>query len=255
MQPEVADRLVELNHRFYQSFAGPFSESRLRLQPGVVRILEKIPNETSVLDLGCGGGTLAAFLIERGFRGAYLGLDFSPGLLENARESVASAYRHSEMPASPAARFEFKQADLAGPAWEDGLPREKFEYILAFATLHHIPGAELRLRLLSQIRRHISDDGRFIHSNWQFLNSERLRGRILPWELAGLSPDDVDPGDALLDWRRGGEGQRYAHHFLPEELQSLADQSGFTIEAQFFSDGREGNLGLYQVWALPQDSD
>jgi hypothetical protein len=29
----------------------------------------------------------------------------------------------------------------------------------------------------------------------------------------GLSANDVDPGDYLLDWRSGGEGLRYIHHF------------------------------------------
>jgi len=90
--------------------------------------------------------------------------------------------------------------------------------------------------------------GRFIHSNWQFLNSDRLRRRIQPWDTVGLDPAALEPGDYLLDWRQGGHGLRYVHHFEPDELTALAHRAGFEPIDGFYSDGEGGNLGLYQVW-------
>jgi hypothetical protein len=90
----------------------------------------------------------------------------------------------------------------------------------------------------------------FVHSEWQFLNSERLRSRIQPWQAAGLSEDDVEPGDYLLDWRQGGQGLRYVHHFSLEELAELADATGFQIAESFHSDGDGARLGLYQIWRV-----
>jgi hypothetical protein len=58
----------------------------------------------------------------------------------------------------------------------------------------------------------------------------------------------MDPGDYLLDWRQGGRGLRYVHHFSPPELTSLAQMTGFKVVESFSSDGEGGNLGLYQVW-------
>jgi hypothetical protein len=58
----------------------------------------------------------------------------------------------------------------------------------------------------------------------------------------------VEQGDYLLDWRRGGLGIRYVHHFSAEELARLAADSGFRIIESFDSDGKEGDLSLYQVW-------
>jgi hypothetical protein len=58
----------------------------------------------------------------------------------------------------------------------------------------------------------------------------------------------MDPGDALLDWRSGGLGLRYVHHFTPDELSDLARDAGFSLEETFWSDGEGGRLGLYQVW-------
>jgi tRNA (uracil-5-)-methyltransferase TRM9 len=90
----------------------------------------------------------------------------------------------------------------------------------------------------------------FIHSEWQFLNSERLRSRMVAWETVGLSTQDVEQGDYLLDWKHGGLGYRYVHHFSVDELERLANQSGFKVLKTYFSDGENGRLGLYQSWGL-----
>ena len=120
--------------------------------------------------------------------------------------------------------------------------------VTAFSVLHHIPSKEIRLDMLRTIHELLADNGRLILSNWQFLNSEKLRARIQDWSRVGLSSGDVDSGDYLLDWRSGGEGLRYVHHFREDELQALADSSGFQIQDVFYSDGETGNLSLYQVW-------
>jgi len=94
----------------------------------------------------------------------------------------------------------------------------------------------------------LKTDGIFVHSNWQFLNSEKLKARIQPWEAVSISGSKVDAGDYLLDWRSGGKGLRYVHHFDEEELDELAKASDFRIMDIFYADGEGGNLGLYQVW-------
>jgi (p)ppGpp synthase/HD superfamily hydrolase len=114
--------------------------------------------------------------------------------------------------------------------------------------LHHIPSVEFRLEILNIVRQLLKPDGLFVHSNWQFLNSEKLRARIQPWEAASISESDIDAGDYLLDWRSDGKGLRYVHHFNEDELQELAAATGFQIKNVFYSDGETGNLGLYQVW-------
>lgn len=234
----TAARLIEINREFYTRFGDSFSATRRRIQPGVRRVLRMLQGDETILDLGCGNGELARELAKRGHRGSYLGVDFSLPLLRDA-EVQAEGF---------SARF--LQADLTQlPVLGEQLSvMDGWSVITAFAVLHHIPSTELRLDLLRVIRPLLADNGRFIHSNWQFLNSEKLRQRVQDWSNVGLAPQAVDANDYLLDWRSGGKGLRYIHQFDEKELHELARASSFQTLDTFYSDGEAGNLGLYQVW-------
>ena len=238
MHADTAASLIEINRDFYTRFGDSFSATRHRLQPGVRRALKMLNGDESVLDLGCGNGELARELAKRGHRGSYLGVDFSLPLLRDAELQ----------PGGFSAKF--LQADLTKlSAISDQLSTANgWSVITAFAVLHHIPSTEIRLDILRTIHDLLAGDGKFILSNWQFLNSEKLKARIKPWEAAAIQGSDVDVGDYLLDWRSGGEGLRYVHHFSESELSMLAQEAGFRIREMFYSDGETGNLGLYQIW-------
>jgi tRNA (uracil-5-)-methyltransferase TRM9 len=238
LNDEIASRLIDLNRQFYQTFALQFSATRGRIQPGVRRVLGDLPLHADVLDLGCGNGELARELARQGYTGTYVGLDFSEGLLSVARQGLPENYT-------------FLQADLSSPGWDEVLQQRTFSFVLAFAVLHHLPGQALRRRLLSTVRARLPGGGRVIHSEWQFLHSPRLRTRLQPWQTVGLAADQLDEGDYLLDWRAGGSGLRYAHHFSEAELAELAQESGFNVLNTFYSDGVGGRLSLYQVWENP----
>ena len=238
MKPEIAQRLINLNRQFYTDFGDSFSATRGRIQPGVRRILDSLNGDETILDLGCGNGELARTLARDGHRGAYLGLDFSLPLLSDA-ESVPEGFQAA-----------FREADLTRLSDISSQLSVSFHVSLStsFATLHHIPSDEIRLEILNTVHELLPPGGRFIHSNWQFLNSARLRQRVQKWSAAGLTEKDVDENDYLLDWRSGGTGLRYVHHFNEDELAVLAESSGFQIVETFYSDGKEGNLAVYQTW-------
>jgi SAM-dependent methyltransferase len=239
MDSATSARLLELNREFYTRFGDAFSATRQRIQPGVRRILETLNGDESILDLGCGNGELARELAKRGHRGSYLGADFSLPLLREAKSQTEGFFA------------EFIEIDLTKLSAINHplLSADPWSLITAFAVLHHIPSTVLRLEILNTIRDLLEPNGRFIHSNWQFLHSEKLRGRIQPWERVSIHLSDVDAGDYLLDWRSEGEGLRYVHHFEEGELSELADEAGFSIIETFYSDGETGNLGIYQIWA------
>ena len=238
MNSVTANKLLTINREFYNRFGDQFSATRQRLQPGVKKILETIRDDVSVLDLGCGNGHFLRELIGRGHKAPLLGVDFSLPLLRDAREASTPGVLFREIDLSHLSVFS-NQLSVEG-GWNE---------ITMFATLHHIPSRELRLDMLRTVRKLMKEDGKFILSNWQFLNSAKLRSRIQPWDKVGIKESDLDEGDYLLDWRSGGEGLRYAHQFSAEELLGLADQSRMRVTDSFLSDGDGGNLGLYQIWS------
>lgn len=235
MNDDVAIRLIDLNRQFYQTFAVQFAMTRGRLQPGVRHVLAALPLDADVLDVGCGNGELARELARRGYTGTYLGMDFSEGLLSVARRGLPD-------------NFSFLQVDLSALDWDRPLQGWKAAFVFAFAVFHHLPSHLLRSRLLADLRTHLLKGGRLVHSEWQFLNSPRLKTRIQLWESIGLAVDQVDEGDYLLDWRAGGSGLRYVHHFSEVELADLAQACGFRVLETFYSDGQGGKLGVYQMW-------
>ena len=249
MDASVSGKLLALNKRFYEGFGDAFAATRRRIQPGVSAVLEQIPPVPAQdwLDLGCGSGELGRIWAGQGRRGSYTGLDFSNALLKEAEQITAGLSNEN-------LHLRYLQGDLMDPGWPEGMGKTKFDGILAFASLHHIPGRGAHLRILRQIGELLKTDGCFWFSVWQFQNSEKLLKRVQPWEKAGFSPDELEEGDTLLDWRYAlptneeKQGLRYVHRFREEELDDLAAQSGFLVKQRFYSDGAEGNLALYEQW-------
>jgi len=230
------DHLLEINRDFYRIFAPDFSSTRQRLQPGVNNLIIRIASYHSILDLGCGNGELYRALFRKGYRGIYAGIDFSSGLLNAAPGEHNGA--------------QFFKLDLSNPEWNIPLQQYRYQLVTAFSVLHHLPGEALRVNVLLQAARLLEPNGMMMLSVWQFLNSEKLRTRILDWDVVGISTAQVDPDDYLLDWRKGGTGLRYVHHFTQSELVELAEITGFRVLETFLSDGENRQLGLYQIWKL-----
>lgn len=238
MRSQVVEQLLRLNREFYDRFDDQFAETRGPEQPGLRRLLAYLPSQGTLLDAGCGNGRLALMLDLAGRRIDYWGVDASAGLLDTARRQTAGL-RH--------VRASFVQGDLAEPGWSAALPAIAFDAVTALAVLHHMPGWRLRLELLSTLRRCLAPGGMLALSTWQFFNSPRLLRKLVPWEEVGLTSDDVEPGDYLLDWRRGGRGLRYCHLVDEVELSALARSAQLAVEAMFYADGREGRLNLFAL--------
>ncbi len=204
------------------------------MKPGLI-------NNDSILDIGCGNGELARYLGTTPYEGKFLGIDNSPALLDfSGNNSSTSRFSPS-----------FLVKDITTPDWSDHLSGIPFSRIVSFAVIHHIPGIELRNNVFQSIRRLIKNDGLFIHSQWQFMNSPRLAKRVIPWEKIGFSAIiKWIRVIHLLDWlaEEGKTGYRYVHLFTEDELSQYAEANGFKVIDSYYSDGKEGNLGLYQVW-------
>jgi hypothetical protein len=151
----------------------------------------------------------------------------------------------------PQGEFDFYKVDLTNPDWQKNLPSQSFDWLVSFAVLHHIPGKELRRNIIRTFTTLVTRESCVAVSVWQWQNSPRLKKRVLPWSRVGLSEEALDEGDVLLDWRaRETIGLRYVHTFSENELMSLGKDAGFSVIDSFYSDGKSGDLALYQIWQL-----
>ena len=240
MNEATRARLLEINRDFYTTVTAPFNATRQAHTPGKARLVALIGAQPEgeplrVLDVGCGNGRLAFMLEALGRPIDYVGVDAASGLLELAAENTRDLIH---------VRTRFIQADLAGDSWSEALAGN-FDAVLCLATLQHMPGYALRSRLVTTLGRLTADDGILIISAWQFMESDRLRARVLPWEEADVDATQIEPGDALLPWKQEVYAVRYVHQTTAQEFTRLATDSGLRITDTFRADGREGNLNLY----------
>ncbi len=207
-----------------------------------------------MLDVGCGNGRFARLLEEAGISASYTGVDGSRSLLRLAREATAGL---------EGVDCEFIEADLADADWVRVLSKcegaenhgsrgtgeflgtRRYSVVLCTATVQHLPGYALRLRLMRDLRQ--LSAGYVILSFWQFLSTERFRSRLVDPGTVGISAADLEPGDGLLPWRQGIRSVRYVHQVDDAELRQLASDSGQTVLHTFRADGKESDLNLYAV--------
>jgi tRNA (uracil-5-)-methyltransferase TRM9 len=264
MNQQTALKFNKLNHEFYQKVALFFDSSRQYNWDGwereeLLKILEEI-QPLKVLDLGCGNGRYLKTILNFEFKILnYDGIDSSDDLLKKARASTSLMQFPLE------SNVGFHHQDLLLDNWEKG--REgKFNLVVAFGLLHHIPSQELRLRFFERVFSVLEDGGYFVFTVWNFEGSERQKNKIAdpnsPTVMSslsrhGLTMEDLDPNDYLLSWNRGVEAIRYAHAYTHEEIQTSINNSmpyaqgisafGGKINNYFRADGKEGDLNTYYI--------
>lgn len=228
MDEPTARRLNDLNRQFYQITAPDFDASRADPWPGWERLLPHLRAPLSVLDVGCGNGRLGAFLAQRLGPGVrYHGLDSSPALLDRARTALAEIETRLDV------------WDLL----DDPLPNGPFDLVALFGVLHHVPGADRRRALVADLAARVAPGGLLAFAAWRFYDFPRFRARIVPW------PDEVavEPGDYLLDWRRGERALRYCHAVDETEHAALVEAAGLAELETFCADGRPNAMNRYSL--------
>lgn len=222
MGPETAERLRAVNRRFYRDNAASFAGLRTRPWPGWRRL--GLRPDLRVLDLGCGHGRFATFLERQGVDLAgYLGVDVTGALLDRAREA------HPEV--------HFAALDVLT---EDLSRLGRFDLVVAFGLLHHVPGRAHRADRMRAWAARVAPAGRLVVTLWRVEPPERAR----PWATLGVDPKDVEPGDHLLGWGPNPEAVRYAHAVDDVEAQALIRASGLGLQDDFRDDSGDRNRYL-----------
>lgn len=260
-----ARELVALNNRFYARNASSFSATRGGAWEGWRRVLEVaraegVLGETQVrrgaqrggsvavgspvasllggpaakkplvLDVACGNLRFERFLASElpGTGAGFVAVDSCAELAE-----AGAALPHGAGPAGTP-RVDFRRIDvldrmLNGKQALDGLPT--CDFAVCFGFLHHVPGFELRARLLRELVGSVRPGGVVAVSLWQFMDNERLARKAREADahaaaappFGGFAPEALEPGDHFLGWQGDLETLRFCHHFSETEVDRLAE--------------------------------
>ena len=236
MKDEIAQKLFDLNQNFYNQFASAFDRSRNVQMHGFHAALPHFPSgPLDVLDAGCGNGRFAKFMLDFAELKSYTGIDFSEGLLDQAKAN----YGHLSDSIS------YQQVDLRNSRFLEGY--SQFDLITHHAVMHHIPQRKRRQAILSELASHLKPNGMLMLSTWQFATNARQKRKITDWSNINLTADDVEPGDYLLTWNRAGFGYRYCCMVDVAQTAELAQNAGLKIVKQYLEDGKERDLSLYTL--------
>jgi 2-polyprenyl-3-methyl-5-hydroxy-6-metoxy-1,4-benzoquinol methylase len=233
MNEATIKRLNQINREFYRITAESFDESRDQPWTGWKILLPYLKPPLTVLDVGCGNGRFGVFLAQKlGTDLVYRGMDSSPTLLERARVALSGLEAHLEL------------RDVIENPPDGG----EYDLVALFGVLHHVPGNSQRQEFMRTLAQRVAPGGYLAFATWRFYDYERFRQRIVPWP-EGL---DAEPGDYLLDWRRGVHALRYCHYVDDAEHKSLIAATGLTELTTYRADGRTNDLNRYSL--LRRDS-
>jgi ubiquinone/menaquinone biosynthesis C-methylase UbiE len=116
----------------------------------LLRVLRRRPPRR-VLDLGCGDGLLLATVLETFPNAAGVALDFSPPMLEQARQRLAAF----------SDRAQTAEADLQSPDWRRAAPGP-FDAVVSGFAIHHLTHDRKRA-LYAEIFDLLTPDGVFVN--------------------------------------------------------------------------------------------
>jgi tRNA (uracil-5-)-methyltransferase TRM9 len=237
-------------------------------------IKDKFKNhkEISILDLGCGNARFATFLQSNfpDLKINYVGIDTDLQFLENGKERSKASF----------SSFKLIKADLIIDNWieelEGNAPKSsvilnsfpnpltteskisniKFDLVVMFGILHHIPSYKSRLKLLQQASEMMNREGQLVFTGWRFLDKYRLRKRVLnPKQLFyhhalnffGLEQDELEENDYLLDWVKYEYSIRYAHYVSEAEAEEMTKKVRLQVETHFIDDSLQRDQNNYWV--------
>ncbi|MBU2081533.1 MAG: class I SAM-dependent methyltransferase [Patescibacteria group bacterium] len=225
MNKQTQQNILELVHNNYKEIASDFNQTRKKfLWPELIKLTNSVKNNDKILDVGCGNGKLLEAFKNKKIN--YIGIDSCKELIELAKQNQELGIRNQKF--------------LVGDILElDKLQKKDFDYVFCLAVLPHLPGNDLRLIALEQLKNKISQNGKIIITVWNMWSQKKFRKLLWKFVLLKLiNKNKLDFGDILFDWKNSAGqaiSQRYYHAFTKQELKRLFKKAGLKTE-KFYKD-------------------
>jgi SAM-dependent methyltransferase len=254
MKKKTIISLDKLNECFYQKHAQSFDQTRQYFWPGWDKLQSQIiklackNKKFAVLDVGCGNARFAEFLKKNQYCFTYLGTDNNPYLLKKAEERLASLKL----------TFQLQRFNLVTALLENKLNtkfNKKFDLIIAFGVLHHIPSFKLRKKLIEQLGDLLKNkNSLLVVTAWQFADQFRFDSKKINFSQFKINQEDLEKNDFILDWQKNQSIPRYCHFVDINETNQINKKiNSVKLSSTFFADGKTNNLNLYSIWKRLND--
>ena len=221
MDKQTQKNLLKIVKRNYEEIAENFSETRKKyLWPELMKLTQNVKKGDKVLDVGCGNGRLLQAFKSKQIK--YVGIDSSEKLIQIAKT------RNTEHEIQ---NKEFMVRDILEL---NKIAQINFDYVFCIAVLHQIPGKDLQIQALKQLKNKVKFDGEIIITVWNLWSWKKFRKLI--WKFVSLKligKSKMDYGDIFFDWKNSkGErvSQRYYHVFTKSGLKKIIKKAGLKVE-------------------------
>lgn len=194
----------------YNKIATAFSNTRSKPWNWIQDFLKSLPNESSILDIGCGNGRNMTNVME-GQNHQFKGVD-------SCQEFVGIANKNGK---------DVVLSDMCQLPFEDN----SFDAILSIASFHHLSIPERREKGLKEMRRILKPGGKILMSVWSITQPENSKnyGKFVY-------------GPNIVPWKNKYgvvEGERYYYIFQIKELTDLILDEDFNITNWTWNYGNE----------------
>ncbi|KKU53792.1 MAG: Protein CBR-ALKB-8 [Candidatus Moranbacteria bacterium GW2011_GWE2_47_10] len=217
MKKDVAEKILVETEKGYDLISGKFSQTRKNFWASLEFIGAYVKDGDNVFDFGCGNGRLFEFLSGKAKIG-YWGADVSGNLIDIAK---------SKYPVENA-RFSKLDPSQDSLALEDGF----FNTVYSIAVFHHIPGEELRAKLVGELLRIMKPDGHVVVTVWNLWQKKYFKAISQNWKNKLLGKSELDWNDCYISFtdNQGKVFQRFHRAFTKRELKKLFEGAGFETE-------------------------
>lgn len=183
----------------FDSWSGWYDRSILQriffgpTHAAMLEALKKVPSNSSILDVGCGTGMLAAKLLSSSPDNFVVGVDLSSGMIEQAQQACK--------PFGSRTRF------VVGDSEHLPFPSGSFDAVTCSHSFHHYPNQEAVVREFARVLR----------PNGVLLLADANRDNLWGWALF----------DGYVNWLEGG-----VSHCSAKRFRELLDAAGFDVVTQ-----------------------
>ncbi|MFH0814697.1 MAG: class I SAM-dependent methyltransferase [Candidatus Falkowbacteria bacterium] len=224
MNATTINKILELTKNGYQTIAQDFSNTRNFLWEDLQLFKDYIKDNAKMLDLGCGNGRLIQLL--EGKNIDYRGIDYNEDFIRIAKAKYP--------------QYKFEVGDVQNLA----MPMETFDIVTLIAVLNHLPGDELKKRILANVVSYLKPNGYLLMTNWDLWNWSGKKSVRAFWQdqlllssakffdKYGINKEELGYRDTITLWQSGDKqklARLYYYAFTRKELDGLVADIGLKI--------------------------